>query len=157
MAKFVGHPVVIGDTDDIHDSALNALGTKAKDAAGNEYVYLKGVASVIAGSWVTFDELFATAGLDTDVAASVLGPVAIAQAAVVANKYGWFLIDGSCPAGAAVTVADNAKVFASATVFVCDDTGTAGLQVVGAVWRSIDASGIATVQVRNPFIGVNVA
>jgi hypothetical protein len=156
MAKFVGGPVVIGDTDDIHDSALNALGTRAKDAAGNEYIYLQGVANVIAGSWVSYDEAFQAAGLDTDVATSVLGFVAIAQAAVGANQFGWFLIDGSCPAGAG-TVADNAKVFPTATVFICDDTGTAGLQIVGAVWRSADNAGLATVQVRYPFVGVNVA
>lgn len=156
MAKFVGRPIVVGDTDDVHDSELNALGTKAKDANGNEYIYLKGVASVIAGSWVAYDENYETAGLDTDVAATLVGPLAVAQAAVVADKYGWFMIAGSCSAGAA-TVADGGKVFPTATVFICDDTGTAGQQVVGAVWRSADSSSLATVQLSYPFVGVNVA
>jgi hypothetical protein len=156
MAFFIGPRVVSGSPTSIHDSAENALGTKAVDNEGNEYIYLKGVASVIAGSWVAFDENYETVGLDTDVAATMVSMVAVAMAAVVADKYGWFLIDGSAPAGAA-TVLDGGKVFPTATVFICDDTGTAGQQVMNAIWRSADASSLATVEIHNPFVGVNVA
>jgi hypothetical protein len=157
MAYFVGQPIVKGAITDVHDSELNKLGTEAKDNLGNTYIYLKGVASVIAGSWVVYDEAFLTTGLDTDVAATLTpNMVAVAMAAIVANKYGWFLIDGSGSAGAG-TVADNARVFPTATVFICDDTGTAGQQIVPAVWRSADSSSLATVEIHRPSIGINVA
>ncbi len=152
MAIFVGGSVVVGDSNDIHDSAVNALGTTAKDAAGNEYIFLLGVAAVIAGSWVSYDELFATIGVDSDVAASIVGPVAVAQAAVVAGKYGFFMIKGTTSAGAG-TVADNGKVYATATVFICDDAAVTGNQVMGAIWRSADTAGLATVQLNYPHIG----
>lgn len=156
MAYFVGRPVVKGSPTSIDSSAQNKLGTKATDNNGNTYIYLKGVASVIAGSWVAYDEAFAATGLDSDVAATLVGPVAVAQAAVVANTYGWFLIDGSGSATAG-TVADNGKVFATATVFSCDDAYVNGNQVHGAVWRSADSSSLATVEVHNPWIGVTDA
>jgi len=142
---------------EVHSSRKYRLGTRKFAANGNQYIYLKGVASTIAGAWVSFDELFASALADTDTAATVLGFLAIAQAAVDSTtEFGWYLVSGSGSAGAA-TVADNAKVFVSAAAGVCDDTGTAGLQVVGAVWRSTDTAALATVQIHNPFVGVNVA
>jgi len=156
MAVFVGHPIVVGDTDDIHDTEVVKVLTRAKDANGNEYIFLKGVASTVAGSWVAYDEQAVTALLDTDVAATLVSPIAVAQAAIVANKYGWYMIFGSCSAGAA-TVVDNTKVFSTATAGVCDDTGTAGNQIIGAYWRSADSSSLATVQLTYPVSGVNVA
>jgi hypothetical protein len=143
--------------NEVHSTKKQRLMTRRRDREGNEYIYLKGVASCIAGSWVMFDEAGTTTLLDTDVAASLIGGIAVAQAAVDATtEYGWFMIFGTCSAGAA-TVADNAKVFASATAGVCDDTGTAGNQIVGAYWRSTDASSLATVQLIFPVSGVNVA
>ena len=153
MAKFVGLPVVVGDSDDIHSSEVNKLGTIATDAAGNEYIFLLGVAAVIAGSWVTYDEAFATIGLDSDVAASIVGPVAVAQAAVVAAKYGFFMVKGTCAAGAATSAADNGKVFATATVFITDDAAVTGNQVYGAIYRGAEGSGLAVVQLNYPWIG----
>jgi hypothetical protein len=143
--------------DDVHSTKKYRLGTRKRDVAGNEYIYLTGVGSTAAGSWVTYDELYVTTLMDTDVAASVIAPAAVAKAAVDATtEYGWYLIWGSGSAAAA-TVAADAKVFASATAGSCDDTGTAGQQIVGAVWRSADASSLATVQLNYPMVGINVA
>ena len=143
---------VVSELTRVDDAALNPLGTRRIDPNGNEFVYLQGVADVIAGSWVSYDEAFLATGLDTDEAASLVGPVAVAQAAVVANKFGWFQIFGSCQAGSG-DVADNAKVYATGTVFICDDAAVVGAQVIGAVWRSADASNLATVQLSYPFVG----
>jgi hypothetical protein len=143
----------------VHTERKYRLLTRKKDVAGNEYIYLKGVASTAAGSWVVFDEAGVTALIDTDVAAttSAGGFVAVATAAVdAATSFGWYLIYGSGSASAA-TVTDNGEVFPTATAGQCDDTGTGGLQVVGAKWRSANASGLATVQVSYPLIGVDVA
>lgn len=156
MAQLVSRPVV-GDTTDIHTSALNPVGMEAEDKDGNRYIYLKGVASVVAGSWVSYNELRQAALVDTDVAASVVAPVAVAVAAVVADRWGWFARRHAGISAASATVADDAKVFATATAGTCDDTGTAGMQVHGASWRSADSAGFATVQIDNPWLGTNVA
>jgi hypothetical protein len=142
----------------VHSTKKQRLMTRKRDVAGNEYIYLTGVASTAAGSWVVFDELGITALIDTDTAAttSAGGFVAVAQAATVASTYGWYMIAGSCSAAAA-TVADNGEVFPTSTAGTADDTGTGGLQIVGAKWRSADSSGFATVQLLYPLIGVDVA
>lgn len=145
----------VGALTDIDSAARNPLGTvQVRDGA--EYIYLKGSASIVAKAFVTYDEAFLATIADTDVAASVLGPGAVALAAVVADKYGWFQISGSASVLAA-TVVDNTKAFVSATAGTLDDTGTAGLQVIGAVFRSADAAGSATIQLFRPHVGVNVA
>ena len=154
MSFFVGSPVVFGGPTSVDDSAQNKLGTRARDNEGNEYIYLEGVASVIAGSWVLYDEAFATVGLDTG--AEEKGPVAVAMAAVTANKFGWFMIWGTTSASSG-DVADNGLVFATSTVFVCDDAAVADQQVIGAKWRGADASSVAVVQLNYPWHGVDEA
>lgn len=141
----------------VHATKKQRLGTRKRDAAGNEYIYLTGVASTAAGSWVAFDELGITALLDTDVAASLVSPVAVAQAATVASTYGWYMIFGTCSATVEASFADNSKIFAVATAGSADDSGTAGNQLVGAYGRSAISGGQATVQLVYPVCGVNVA
>lgn len=142
----------------VHSTKKQRLMTRKRDVAGNEYIYLQGVASCVAGSWVAYDELGVTTLLDTDVAASLVAPVAVAQAAVDATtEYGWFMIFGKCSANVEASFADNSKIFAVATAGSADDSGTAGNQIVGAYGRSAIASGQATVQLVYPVCGVNVA
>jgi hypothetical protein len=144
--------------DQVHATKKQRLGTRKRDVAGNEYIYLQGVASVVAGSWVSFDELGVTTLLDTDVAASMVAPIAVAQAAVDATtEYGWFMIFGKTQANVEASFADNSKIFAVATAGSADDSGTAGNQIVGAYGRSAISSGQATVQLVYPVCGVNVA
>jgi hypothetical protein len=143
---------------EVHSTKKHRLGTRKRDVAGNEYIYLKGVASVASGSWVAFDEVGVTALLDTDVAATMVSPIAVAQAAVdSATEYGWFMIYGTCSANVEASFADNSKIFAVATAGSSDDSGTAGNQILGAYGRSAIASGKATVQLSYPICGVNVA
>lgn len=153
MAAGFTTQAVAGRPGVVYDTAVTPVGTIARTADGKEYIFLSGVAAVIAGSWVTYDEAFAILGLDSDVAASLVGPVAVASAAIVAGKYGWFQIGGSVSAGA-LTVADNGKVYATSTVFMCDDAAVTGNQVHGAIWRSADSASLATCQLNRPFIGV---
>lgn len=127
--------------------------TEKKDIAGNVYAYLKGVASTAAGTWVVFDE----AGVTTRMVSASIGPAAIAMAATVANKYGWFLVKGSAQGNASTGYADNATVNATATDGEVDDNSVATaaeLQVFGAWGRSaVDATvtGKALFQVCYPY------
>jgi hypothetical protein len=132
------------------DSAVQvALGTKAFDGSGNQYVYLQGVASTVVGSVVTYDE----AGLTTLTVANAVGPIAVAMGITVANKYGWYLIDGSGSAYASTDVTDNGNVYLTATPGQVEDTLVAGDRVKGALFRaSRTGAGLVAIQLFSPFV-----
>lgn len=147
MASFVSLPPVVGGSTDIHTVAQNVLGQKASDAAGNEYIYLKGVASLVANDWVFFDEsTYAT----TRTVANSKGPVAIAQAAVLAGQFGWFARVGVFT-GNVATGALAGKVWVTATAGRVDNTDVAVDLVLNAIQRSATAANLATFAIQNPF------
>lgn len=137
----------------IHAVKKFRLNTRAKDVAGNEFIYLKGVASLVANDLVTYDEL----GVTTRSVAGAKGPAAVAQAAVLAGQFGWFQIYGTCTMNTGAAVADNAALWLHATAGTVDDAVVAGDQVVFAVARS-SAAGAATItaQINYPVVGVSV-
>jgi hypothetical protein len=157
MAFCVDTQPAAGVTGEAHATALNPVGSERLFSDGNTYRYLKGVASCIAGSWVAYDEAGVTVGLDTDVAGSIVSAVAISSGAIIANTYGWFGVNGVFSAGVLTSFADNAKVFATSTVFMVDDTSVAGSQIVPAVGRGAESSSLALVEIHYPFCGINVA
>lgn len=151
MAFFIGPNVVVGDPTSVHDSAKNKLGARAFDEDGNEYIYLSGVASTVKGSWVTFDE----AHITTLTVANAKGRVAIAGAAVVAAKFGWYGIGGKIAGKVLAAFADNGIIFLTATAGSVDDTAVAGDLVHGAMGRAaIDTpeTGLAWCELNNPFV-----
>jgi hypothetical protein len=128
------------------------LGTRIKDSAGNEFIYLKGVTSTAQGSWVSFDEVHVT----TLLAANAVGRVAVAQAAVDAStKYGWYCIYGKTSAKVLASFADNGKIFSTSTAGSVDDAVVTGDLVVGAIGRSAvdggSSTGQAYVELSYPF------
>ena len=84
----------------VYSRTAIGLGTRAFDTDGNEYIFLKGVASTVLGSWVTYNNEWDTALL----AANAIGPVAVAKAALVADKYGWYCIWGTVVGCAGATL-----------------------------------------------------
>jgi hypothetical protein len=135
------------------EGAQNAVGTVVPglDALGfyAEYIYLKGVASTLAGSWVTYDEL----GLTTLTAANALGPVAIAQAAILLGQFGWYAIWGAHQGLCLASYADNAKVWCTSTAGSVDDADVAVDLITGAVGRSArdTTTGMALFQIQHPW------
>lgn len=119
-------------SDEVHTVKKYRLGTRVKDSANNEYIYLQGVASTVVGDWVTFDE----AHLTTRAVADGQGRVAVAQAAVVASQFGWYMIYGTTSALTLASFADNGKVYLTATAGSVDDADVAGDAVMGAWGRS---------------------
>ncbi len=95
----------VGLLTDVDTAARNVVGTSYYDDAGNEYIYLQGVASTVVGSVVTFG-LNAVPYQTALSVTTVRGPIAIAMAAVLATQFGWYQIYGLASAlfnGAAVT------------------------------------------------------
>lgn len=139
-----------GDTDDLDTTAKHALGTIAKDSSNNWYIYLKGVADTVQYSPVVYDEDFNTVLADSaGTAPSNEGPVAIAQAAVVANTYGWYMIKGVTFVVSG-DVADNGQIYLTTTAGTVDDADVAQALVIGAWARGADASGVTEVQIDFP-------
>lgn len=126
-----------GDIDVVYSRSAIALGTRILDQDGNEYIFMNGVASCVAGSWVTYDEEYVT----TLLAANALGPVAVAMAAIVAAKYGWFCIFGAVKACMAASSADNALIGYETTAGYAGDGRAAGDIMYNAIGRSATGSG----------------
>jgi len=143
MAEFSGATIAPGDIDEVYSQTAVDLGTRIKDTDGNEYIFMNGVASTVKGSWVTYDEQHIT----TLLAASAKGPVAIAQAAIVASKYGWYCIWGKTLGCMAATTSDNAVTLSRETTDgYVGDVGTSGDIIYGAITRTAEADGAATTQ-----------
>lgn len=152
MAAYLSDRAVVGQPGDIHTSQQNPLGMICPGVDANgyfaEYVYLTGVASTVAGSWVTYDE----AGLTILTVADAQGDVAIATAAIVAASYGWYQVTGNVSALCLASFADNGKVYLTSTAGSVDDADVAGDFVVGAIGRSArdTTTGKATFQISRP-------
>jgi hypothetical protein len=136
--------------DQVHSVKKYRLMTTKKDVAGNEYIYLKGVASLVAGDAVTYDE----AGVTTLLAANAKGPVAIAMATVDATtEFGWFCIAGSCTANLVANSADDATLGRETTNGKLGDGRAAGDQIANLFARgATSGAGTATVQLRYPYV-----
>lgn len=144
MASLTGYAQSFeSDTSTIDTSAQYKLGTRAVDANGNEYIYLLGVASTVAGLAVSYDEAYAT----TLLVANAIGPVAIAMAATVVDTYGWYGVKGSFTAASANDVADNKTLYATATPGKVDDADVAGDAIIG-MWSRGSATGATTLAVQ---------
>lgn len=137
-------------TSDIDTVQKHRLGKRVKDLAGNEWIYLKGVASLVAYDAVTFDE----AGVTTLLAANAIGPVAFAGATVDATtEFGWFCIYGKCLANIVANSADNATIGRETTDGKVGDGRAAGDEILGAVSRTATTSAASGyIQVYYPYV-----
>jgi len=150
MANLTGHAETFAaDTSVVETTPSIQLGTRGRDAQGNEYIFLQGVASTAAGSWVTYNHAFAT----TLLAADAVGSVAIAMAAINATtKYGWYQIFGKNTIASTDTVVAGASLYIDGTAGRADDAVVAGDLIVGAFSRSADTANVATVQLCYPVV-----
>lgn len=113
------------------------------------FKYLKGVASTAAGDAVVFDSSDHTTV--RTVAASV-GDVGVAMSANVASQFGWYQVEGIGIVTAG-TVADNTRVYTTATDGSLDDAQVDSQQIVNAEFRSATDTGQALIQLNRPFAG----
>lgn len=137
--------------DDVHSVKKYRLGTRRRDAAGNEYIYLTGVGSTAAGDVVAYDEDYVTIRL----LQATIGGIAVAKAAVDATtKFGWYQVLGKCTLVkvAASFAADQAGTYATSTAGTVDDSGAGAEEFIyGMFGRSAIASGTATMQLQYPY------
>lgn len=141
-----------GEPGDVDSTQRNPLGTVIKGDDGSEFVYMLGVASTAAGDWVTYDENFAT----TRLVANAVGQVAVASAATVADKYGWYCVKsprgGYSALGEALS-ADLCLYIDATTTGAVDDASVAGDFIFNAYSRSaITGAGQFTAEFDHPFV-----
>lgn len=153
MANLTGFPQLFdGDTSIVDSTAKYPLGMRALDASGNEYVYCKGVANTIQYSPVVYDEAYLTVLADSQgTAPANAGPIAVAQAAIVANKYGWYMVRGTTYMTSG-DVADDGQIYLTTTAGTVDDADVAKALVIGAWARGADADSKVLVQINYPMV-----
>ncbi len=155
-------PQAIADTSTTQKMPLGSR-VQAKDSATTaygvgEFIYLKGVASTVVGSWVTFNQDDSTTAL---LAANAIGPVAVAMSANAAStSHGWYQVFGKAVGLALAAFADNANVYATATAGSVDDTAVAGDRVKNAKGASaVDtpSTGLAEFEIQYPVMDDGLA
>lgn len=125
------------------------LGTEKRDITGSVYHYGKGVASLTAGDWVTFDENYAP----TRLLADLVGPVAISMAAnTSATNYSWFQRVGVNTIAKTDTVLADLPMYIDGTTGRVDDAVVNGDLVYGAFSMTADTSNVATVRIDRPYV-----
>lgn len=154
MAYCTDSSPAVGEHNEVHTTQRNPLGAVRLFSNGNYYIYLKGVASVVAGSTVVYQPGVWTAVL---VATTVKGSVAIAQAVVdAATKYGWFLHIGNDVITVRTACTSNVALFAGGVAGYVDVAAVKGDQIFN-MWirNAAAAAGSAQVQVDRAFIGAS--
>ncbi len=121
----------------VDSAAVYNVGRRFRDElTGSEYIYLQGITSVVLGDWVHF-LILTTAGSTTARAtANGKGPLAVAMAAIVAAKFGWFQIAGYTTAAGAISGGDcavGAALYLTSTAGLVDDVFVDGDMIFGAV------------------------
>ena len=161
MSQFIINNALVGMQDIAVTSTTkqHPLGTVATavDIAATaygagEFVYAKGVASTVVGSFVTFHE---DDWSTTLLAANDIGQVGLAMSANVAGQYGWYQIKGKAVGKVAAAFADNGLVYATATPGVADDAVVAGDRVkkcIGASAIDTPSTGLAEMEIDYPFM-----
>ena len=150
MAELTGHIQIFHSNTTIVDASLKAtLGSRGIDKSGNEYIYLQGVASTVAGDWTVYDSSYAT----TRLVANSVGPIAIAMAAIDStSSYGWYQVFGINTIARTDTVAANKSLYIDGTAGRADDLGVTGDLIIGAYSLTADTSNVATVYLNYPSV-----
>tara|TARA_R110000822_G_scaffold211673_1_gene347263 strand:- start:366 stop:857 length:492 start_codon:yes stop_codon:yes gene_type:complete len=115
-----------------------------------EFIYLKGVASTVVGSFVTYNLKDCTTAL---LVANAIGPVAVSMSINVASSYGWYQISGTAVGKAKTGFADNAAVYGTSTAGSIDDAVVAGDRVHNAKGASAlddPSTGLAKFELNRP-------
>ena len=151
-------PIALEETTANQAVALGTIVQAADpDLGSGEFIYLKGVASTVVGSFVTYNSADNTTAL---LAANAIGPVAVAMSPCVAGEFGWYQISGKAVGLALTGFLDNANVYATATAGSVDDAIVAGDRVKlakGASAVGTPAAGLAYFEIQRPFMDDGLA
>ena len=133
----------------IHTTKKFRLLTEKRDPSNNVYIYLKGVSSLAAGDFVSFDGTGASARSG----ASTTGPLAVAMSAnTSSSNYSWFLVDGKYASANVATHSSGAgkSLFVNATAGRATTTPLTEGTMVGAFSDGNSVSNVGPVLLKRP-------
>jgi hypothetical protein len=166
MSKFVpvNSLVIPQAIDETSTTQLLPLGTRVRayDVASTgygegEFIYLKGVASTVLGSVVTYSQDDNSTAL---LVANAIDPVAVSMSDNVASSCGWYQIFGKAVGKVLTGFADNANCYATATAGSIDDAVVAGDRVKcmkGASAIGTPSAGLAELEIQYPYMDDGLA
>lgn len=151
-------PIANTDTIQRHPLGLQVDANDPVTYGGGRFIYLKGVASTVVGSVVTWDG--ASSGVPTyqtalaPATANLAQPVAVAMSANVAGQFGWYQLSGNAVVATNGTLAAGPGPVYLVGSGQITSSATAGKQMVNA--RNCTATGTpaanqAVVQIEHPF------
>ena len=159
IATAVNTVASIDGAGQAYTAARVALGTIAQgvDDLGNsaEFIYLKGVASTIAGSVVTYNRLDNTTTL---LVADACGPVAVAMSANnLSTTFGWYCIKGyvlaDVVANSAAAAAGQPGIGRETTNGKVGDGRAAGDEINNCFQRvATTVAALAYIEIDHPFV-----
>ena len=158
MANKVGWPLAsVGLLTDVDTTQRNSLGQRETDENSNEYVYLPGVASLVAGDFVMYSlATYVPTRLLNDAGSSTAGLVAVALTATLAANWGWFQIYGNVlVANIATTSSVSFSLFRTATAGRASVTAVAKDCIFGAYTSAASVSNIGTAFITYPHVTDN--
>lgn len=134
--------------NDIDTTKKFKLGIRKTDVSGNEYIYCKGVASVVAEDVCLFTKDFALVRVNAD----KVGPLGLAMSALdAATKFGWIQIYGKGTADSGTVAADK-SLFLTATAGRIDDADVAGDFIHGMYSTAVDTTNSLPVWLNYPYV-----
>lgn len=146
--------VEIGQIAMFRDNGTTGLGV-------GEFIFLKGVASTVAGDWVTYTTSDGTQQTGTTArwagTASTGYPLAVATAATVASTWGWYQIAGSaaCNTNGTIAAGNGAAWQATATVQAAAVTGKNIVGVQASSANGVPATNQAIYYLNRPAVQVS--
>lgn len=137
----------------------NPIGFHSHDDAGNDYIYMPGVASLAQGDFVflnfTAPNTGATVRVLNDANTGGAGLVGMAMAAIVANCFGWFQVYGLTPAFANIATASftlPAALYRSGTTARLSTSAVAKDSVFGAYLAAASVSNVGQAILNYPHV-----
>jgi hypothetical protein len=151
-------PLTDTSTTQQHPLGTRVVGIDDNPTATNkgeaEFIYLKGIASTVVGSLVTYDIFLGLTALAP--ATGGFGPVAVAMSINVANQFGWYQVRGIAAVKAPNAMVVGAEIFMlAATPGSIDDAAVAGEQILNAkatTTTGTPSAGLALIEINYPFL-----
>lgn len=146
------------DVDVVDTAARFPLGVIVRGERGAEWVYAGVGANTVTGKGYVcfFDSDYDAVDELTTTLAKIGQPVGVAMAAMAANTFGWFQINGAAEMRCSASCAADAKPNTTATAGQVDDDATAGAHTIeGAALEAAvggaAANGVAFLS--RPYVG----
>lgn len=142
----------IADASTTQRHPLGLIVTATDPTYGSgEFIYVKASAAIRIRDWSLYSM---DAGTAAPVAASNIGPLGVAMAALALNEYGWLQISGKAIGGCKTAFADNARVWLTGSAGRIDDASVAGDLVNLARGASVTVTGtfVADFEIHRPFV-----